>query len=89
MITYDETKRQLILNNPDRQIDLAKVAEMIERGEFLDRRPNPNYPDQEIYVILYHGYTCVVPFELREQNEIHLITAFPSRVYHKAYKHLF
>lgn len=52
-ITFDSKKRDLILNDPTRAIDLAIIAGMIERGEYFERRDNPSYPGQEFFAIPY------------------------------------
>ncbi len=87
-ITFDSKKRDLILNDPTRAIDLAIIAGMIERGEYFERRDNPSYPGQEFFAIPYDWYTCAVIFEERE-TDLHLITAYRSRALHAYYKDRF
>lgn len=83
-ITFDPKKRDLILNDPTRAIDLVIVAWMIERGDYFERRENPTHPWQEFFALPYDGYTCAVIFEEREAD-LHLITAYRSRALHKYY----
>ena len=53
----------------------------MKEGQILDVLDHPNkekYPKQKIYVIEFNNYILEVPF-VRNDNEIFLKTAYPSR----------
>ena len=65
----------------ERGINLEKVIAILKKGQILDVLEHPNkerYPQQKIYVIEFNDYILQVPF-VRNDNEIFLKTAYPSR----------
>ena len=55
---------------------------MIESGNILAIEENLSRPDQKLYVIEIDEYIVIVPF-VKDENEIFLKTASPSRKYTK------
>ena len=69
----------------ERGISFQEIADTILKGEYIDILENPNRLNQDIFILRYHGYTWAVPFFIDENENIYLITAFPSRKFHKRY----
>ncbi|WP_069472617.1 DUF4258 domain-containing protein [Candidatus Marithrix sp. Canyon 246] len=54
----------------------------------IEDHPNKEqYPHQRIFIVNIQGYIHIVPF-VEDKQGIFLKTVFPSRTYHKKYKHL-
>lgn len=83
MVNWNDDKyRQLLLV---RGIDLAKVAEIIERGydAIVPVDNQEGHPGQLMYIINYDGYAVCVPFVRESNGDTFLKTAFRSRKYNK------
>jgi hypothetical protein len=63
-----------------RGISFEKIIAAIENGKLLDILENPGrqYAGQKLYVVEIDRYVYIVPF-IETENEIVLITVFPSR----------
>jgi uncharacterized DUF497 family protein len=83
VIKWNEEKNKWLMR--ERGISFQEVADIILRGEYIDILENPAHPNQDIFVVHFHGYTWIVPFIIDENEYIYLITAFPSRKFHKRY----
>jgi hypothetical protein len=81
VITWNEEKTKWLMR--ERGISFQEIADNILKGENIDILENPSRTNQDIFILHFHGYTWVVPFF--ENESIHLITAFPSRKFHKRY----
>ncbi|HEY5869078.1 MAG TPA: toxin [Candidatus Tectomicrobia bacterium] len=84
--TWDANKNRQIQGS-GRQVSFAELAATIQGDGLLDTLPTHRpdlYPGQELYIVLLHGEVYVVPFIERE-NDIHLITAYPSRKMRREY----
>ncbi len=62
----------------ERSISFEEVVSHIEGGDVLDITPNPNYPNQNMYVIRMRNYVWIAPF-IQEDSHIFLKTVYPSR----------
>lgn len=58
--------------------------EQIAMAPVLDILPNPVHPDQILLIVEIAGYAHVAPCE-RRGDAWRIITAYPSRKYHKLY----
>jgi uncharacterized DUF497 family protein len=83
VVKWDEDKNKWLMR--ERGISFQGIADIILRGEYIDILENPSRPNQDIFIIRIHGYTWVVPFVIDENEILYLITAFPSRKFHKRY----
>ncbi len=73
-VEYNEEKRQILLQDKTRGIDLKKVAEMIEKWEVLKMYVHSAHPNQKRYVVDYNGYPCAVP-TVEDKEKIFIKTA--------------
>jgi hypothetical protein len=78
----DEFKESL----HSRGLTFERVLEAVASGELLDFIPNPvsAYPDQMLLIVKINGYVHAAPCEPKG-HDWRIITAFPSRKYHKRY----
>ena len=83
MIKWNDEKNKWLMR--ERGISFQEIADIILKGEYIDILENPTRSKQDIFILRFHGYTWVVPFFIDEQDNIYLITAFPSRKFHKHY----
>lgn len=83
MILWDEGKNQKL--RLERNISFDEIAVLILKKDWLAVLDHPLRQNQQIFVILLHGYVHAVPFVIDEQANIVLKTAFPSRKLHKQY----
>jgi uncharacterized DUF497 family protein len=83
MIKWNDDKNKWLMR--ERGISFQEIADTILRGKYIDILENPTRPNQDIFIIRIHGYTWVVPFVIDENEDISLITAFPSRKFHRRY----
>jgi uncharacterized DUF497 family protein len=83
VINWNEDKNKWLIR--ERGISFQEIADIILRGEYIDILENPTRPNQDIFLLRIRGYTWVVPFIIDEEESINLITAFPSRKFHKRY----
>ena len=83
MIQWNEDKNKWLMR--ERGISFQEIADTILRGEYIDILENPTRSNQDIFILHIHSYTWVVPFVIDERESIYLITAFPSRKFHKRY----
>jgi len=70
-----------------RGISFEMIVSQIEAGKVLDIISNPNqekYKEQKILIVELEGYAFIVPFA-EDEEEIFLITVFPSRQATKRY----
>ena len=74
-----EKNRQLIT---ERGISFEEIIASLEKGNILDvlEHPNPEkYPQQRVYIVEMNRYVYAVPFVRKNDQEIFLKTAFPTR----------
>ena len=83
MIRWNEDKNQWLMR--ERGVSFQEIADTILRGEYIDILENPTRPNQDIFIMRIHSYKWVVPFVIDERESIYLLTAFPSRKFHKHY----
>lgn len=83
MILWDEKKNHKL--RLERNISFEMIAELVLQKDYLAVLEHPSRPNQQIFVLLLHGYVHAVPFVIDEQSNIVLKTAFPSRKLHKIY----
>ncbi len=69
----------------ERNISFEIISSKIEQGYLLDIICNPNYENQQYFVLDIDSYVWLVPFVLND-SECFLKTAFPSRKFFKLYK---
>ena len=69
----------------ERNIELEKIAVMIEDSSYLDVRVVPNHPHQKMFIIDYEEYIVCVPF-VEDTNKIFLKTAYRNRKTNKLIK---
>jgi uncharacterized DUF497 family protein len=80
---WNEEKNKWLMR--ERGISFQEITDTILKGDYIDILENPTRPNQDIFILRFHGYTWVVPFFIDQNENIHLITAFPSRKFHKRY----
>ncbi len=81
-IEYNEEKRLKLMK--EREIDLEEVKKILQNNGVIATIENNNYPNQKIFVILYKGYHCWVPFVVSEET-VFLKTAYLSRKLKRLY----
>jgi uncharacterized DUF497 family protein len=81
-LNWDQGKNEILKLN--RGISFEEVALLIESGQILGIKENPNRPNQKIYILEINKYAFIIPF-VEKENEIFLKTTFPSRKYTKLY----
>jgi uncharacterized DUF497 family protein len=85
IFNWDDEKNERL--QKERNISFEVIVLAIENDQLLDVLVHPNpekYKDQKLYLVAVGDYVYIVPF--REENEeIFLITIFPSRKYTKLY----
>ncbi len=81
-IKYNKEKRQKLLK--ERDIDLEKVKHILLASKVVDTIDNPNYENQQTFVIIYDWYYCAVPY-VEDVDHIFLKTAYLSRKLKKLY----
>lgn len=86
-IVYDPKKRAQLLK-PPRNIDIHTVAHMLLAGEFIDKLPDPNRYNQNIYIINYDNYPYVVAV-IETDTELCIKTAYQKRVLKTIYSDYF
>lgn len=69
----------------ERNIELEKVAVMIEDGQYLDIREIPARINQKMFILDYDGYIVCVPF-VEDDTKIFIKTAYRSRKTNKSIK---
>ena len=57
---------------------------MIESGQIIGIEENLKRPNQKIYILDIENYAVIVPY-IKNESDIFLKTAFPSRKYTKRY----
>jgi uncharacterized DUF497 family protein len=82
-ITWDPQKERKL--RKERGIDIREIADLIVDGKYTALLENPSRPSQFIFVLLYRGYTHVVPFVIAKDETIVLKTVFASRKFHQLY----
>lgn len=80
IIEYSDEKREKILN--DRWINLNRIAYIIKDWDFIWIIQVPSRPNQKMFVLLYDGYVCCVPY-VEDIDKIFLKTAYLSRKMNK------
>jgi uncharacterized DUF497 family protein len=83
VIKWNEDKNKWLMR--ERGVSFQEIADIILKGRYIDILENPSHPNQDVFVLRIHDYTWVVPFTIDENENIRLITAFPSRKFHKRY----
>jgi len=82
-IIWDAEKNRKLI--AERGLSLDIFASLILSKKYVAILKNPSKKNQKIFVILYEGYTYVIPFVIDKNKNIVLKTVFPSRKYHKKY----
>lgn len=80
IIKWNEEKNVKLKS--ERGIGFEMILSLIEDGNILDIRDNPNYPNQKYLFCVVSDYVCCVPF-VETDDEIFLKTIFPSRKFNK------
>jgi NAD(P)H-nitrite reductase large subunit len=75
-VNWNVEKEQLLKET--RNIDLERVATMIEDNEILGVYDVPSRPGQKMFAVNYDGYAICVPF-VENEEEIFIKTAYNSR----------
>jgi uncharacterized DUF497 family protein len=81
-LNWDQKKNEIL--KMKRGISFEEVALLIESGQILGIKENPNRPGQKIYILEMNKYAFIVPF-VEGENEMFLKTIFPSRKFTKLY----
>ena len=81
-LNWNHEKNELL--KAERGISFEEIMLLIESGHILGIEENPARTNQKIYILEIENYAFVVPF-VKNQNEIFLKTAFPSRKYTKRF----
>ena len=81
-LNWSHEKNELL--KAERGISFEEIVLLIESGHILGIEENPARTNQKIYILEIENYAFVVPF-VKNQNEIFLKTAFPSRKYTKRF----
>jgi len=84
-IQWNPDKSQQILNNPNRGVSLAHIADLINSGNVLAIEQRPHYQDQRAFVVSIEAEVWCVPFR-EDEHTIFLITAWPDRKLKKRYQ---
>jgi uncharacterized DUF497 family protein len=87
IFNWDDTKNQRL--QKERNISFEEIVFAIDNGQLVDVivHPNPEkHGNQKLYLVLIEDYVYVVPFREKD-NEVFLITIFPSRKYTSLYLH--
>ena len=71
-----------------RGVCFKDIEEIIEKNNHLDLLENPSRENQQIYIIVFEGYVHAVPCVFDKKENVILKPIYPSRKYHKQYKHL-
>ncbi len=82
-IGWDEAKNQWLIT--ERYVCFEDAAFCILNNQVLDVLKNPSRPGQFYFIMTLNDYTHVVPFVIRQNEDIFLKTIFPSRKFHKKY----
>lgn len=84
-VTWNTKKAKALKADKTRNnVGFEDCLTAIEEKRILAKLPNPNYPNQILYVLEIDDYAYVVPF-LESDDEIFLKTVFPSRKYTAIY----
>ncbi len=68
-----------------RNIELERVAVMIEEVEYIDIRDIPSRPHQKMFILDYDDYIVCVPF-VEDDTKIFIKTAYKNRKTNKLIK---
>jgi uncharacterized DUF497 family protein len=82
-IIWDAEKNKKLA--AERGLSLEEFAALILENKYCAVLKNPARQGQKIFIVLWRGYTYVVPFVLDKDKNIVLKTVFPSRKYQKIY----
>jgi uncharacterized DUF497 family protein len=84
---WDEKKNALLQEK--RGVSFEDIVSAIAAGNLVDVLKHPNrsrYPNQQLYLVNYHGYIHVVPVEMEWSSQTaYMKTIFRSRKYNKEY----
>jgi len=82
--TWDADKNNTL--QKQRGVSFEKIIAAIENGRLLDLLENPGkkYAGQKLYIVEIDRYVYIVPF-IETENELVLITIFPSRKFTTLY----
>jgi len=81
-LSWNSDKNEILKR--ERGISFEEIAFLIESGHIIGIEKNPERPNQNIYILEIENYAYIVPF-VKNDKEIFLKTAFPSRKYTKRY----
>jgi len=82
-IVWDQNKNDWLILN--RGISFEEISDRIVNGDYLEILENPTRENQQYFIMNINNYIWVVPFQITENDQIILKTAFPSRKFHKKY----
>ena len=82
-IVWDQNKNEWLILN--RGISFEEISDRIVNGDYLEILENPTREDQQYFIMNINNYIWVVPFQITENDQIILKTAFPSRKFQKKY----
>ena len=82
-VNWNEEKAALIKKMRD--IDLERVATMIEENKILEVKKSHHRTNQKVFALQYDDYIIAVPF-VETDHEIFIKTAFRSRKLQKRLK---
>jgi uncharacterized DUF497 family protein len=82
--TWDADKNNTL--QKQRGVSFEKIIAAIENGKLIDILENPGkkYAGQKLYIVEIDRYVYIVPF-IETENELVLITIFPSRKFTTLY----
>ena len=81
-LTWDPHKNKIL--KQERGISFEEIAYLIESGRIIGIEENPSRHNQKMYILEIDNYAIIVAYA-KNDNEIFLKTAFPSRKYTKRY----
>jgi len=82
-IVWDQNKNDWLILN--RGISFEEISDRIVNGDYLEILENPTRENQQYFIMNINNYIWVVPFQITENDQIILKTAFPSRKFQKKY----
>jgi uncharacterized DUF497 family protein len=81
-LSWNPEKNEILKR--ERGLSFEETAFLVESGQIIGIEKSPKRPNQKIYILEIDNYAVVVPF-VKNEKEIFLKTAFPSRKYTKQY----
>jgi uncharacterized DUF497 family protein len=82
-IKWDEKKNQWLILH--RHVSFEEITGLLLKNDYIAIIENPTRKNQQYFIMHIKNYTWVVPFNIDEEDNILLRTAFPSRKFHRRY----